>query len=470
VSGDGAKSRRGAAKIQDLRRLPGFAAAIAICAYFLYFAAGAVKAHFALDDMTNLGRYYERGPLRVLLDTVAISGDAYRPVGGLFYLAVYYFAGLNPLPSRILILAIIAANIYFTWQIARWITGSDAAAALAAILACAHGNMVALYCWNSMIYDVLAYFFTALALVLYIGARRDGRSVNFWRGVGIVAAFFAGMNSKEIAVVGAVWIAGYEILVPRPRKLLLPAIVAVVALVFTTARIFGPGALGHLQGYEIELTLDRFVENSASYLNQLFYSEYFTSGLTVLILWIVLTGLCALYRSREMWWCWLLVSTATLPTAFTLVPRDGPSLYLQLFAWSLFIAMIVSRSLPRAGFQSVLQWTAAALIAIVVAIPTISLWCVKFPTFLEDQRPVWSVITQIRDLGPRPPPNSRVIFLENPLPDWGTYFVARLTWRDRSIDIRLANQMEHAPTAADLNSFDWILTFENGNLRVVQRR
>jgi len=194
-------------------------AAAAIVGYFLYFAAGALRAHFALDDITNLGRYYERGPLRVLLDTVSFSGDAYRPAGGLFYLAMYYAAGLHPLPYRIAILALIAANIYFTWQIASWISNSRPAAFLAAMLACAHGNMGSIYYWNSVVYDVLAYFFTALALFLYIGARRDGGSLSIGRSAAVVVAFFAAINSKEIAIVGAVWIAGYEILLRRSASM-----------------------------------------------------------------------------------------------------------------------------------------------------------------------------------------------------------------------------------------------------------
>lgn len=234
-----------------------FAAAAAICAYFLYFAAGAAKAHFALDDMTNLGRYYERGPLRVLLDTIAITGDAYRPVGGLWYLAIYYAAGLHPLPYRVVILAMIAANIYFTWQIARWITGSYPAAMLTAMLACAHANMVAIYYWNSVIYDLLAYFFTALALLLYIGGRRGGRPLSIWRGVLIALAYFAAISSKEIAIIGAPWILGYEILLPAPRRLLTPAILTAVGLIFTIVRVFGTGSLSHVQGYEIDPTLHR---------------------------------------------------------------------------------------------------------------------------------------------------------------------------------------------------------------------
>ena len=35
--------------------------AIAIIAYFLYFAHGALRAHFAIDDPMNLGIYWRRG-------------------------------------------------------------------------------------------------------------------------------------------------------------------------------------------------------------------------------------------------------------------------------------------------------------------------------------------------------------------------------------------------------------------------
>lgn len=205
--------------------------------------------------------------------------------------------------------------------------------------------------------------------------------------------------------------------------------------------------------------------NNTLYLNELLYTKYFTGGVALLILWVAVTAVCAFYRQRELWWCWLLVSTATLPIAFTVVPRGGPSLYLPLFAWSLFIAAIVAQAFRSMALRSAV----AALIAMLIAFHTISLWRQIAPAFLDDQRPVWSVITQLRDLG-SPPPNTRVIFLKNPLVDWSTYFIARLTWRDRSIDIKLADKLDPQPTAADLDRFDWILTFENGNLRVLLKR
>jgi len=118
------------------------------------------------------------------------------PTGGLFYLLMYYAFGLNPMPYRIALLAIIAGNVYLTWRIALRITASEAAAALAATLACAHANMVAIYHQTSFVYDVLAYFFLALMLVLHI----EGRS-----RAGVVLAYFAAINAKEIAMIGALW-------------------------------------------------------------------------------------------------------------------------------------------------------------------------------------------------------------------------------------------------------------------------
>jgi len=435
-------------------------AALVICAYFLYFAAGALRARFAADDMMNLGQAYERGAPRVLFDTIAVWSDAYRPTGGLFYLLMYYAFGLNPMPYRIALLAIIAGNVYLTWRIALRITASEAAAALAATLACAHANMVAIYHQTSFVYDVLAYFFLALMLVLHI----EGRS-----RAGVVLAYFAAINAKEIAMIGALWVFAYDVLIARPRRWFVPIVLLAMTLVYAAGRLFGPGALGQLQPYRMELNLHRFAVNNRLYLNDLLYVSYFDNSRKLLLFWAALALLCGLLRSRELWWCWFMALTATLPISFTIVPRAGPGLYLALLAWALWIAMLlaaIARWLPRPGWR----WFAAALIAAPVAAQTISLWGNRTQRVLDEQRKTWSVITQLRDLGSRPEPHSRVIFLSNPFEDWDTYFAARLLWRDRSIDIQLANKLDVPPSAADLDRFDWILTFENGNIRTVRRR
>ncbi len=436
-------------------------AALSIGAYFLYFAAGAVSAHFGVDDPTNLGRYYERGAPRVLFDTIAFWSDAYRPTGGLFYLLIYRLFGLNPLPYRIVLLAVIAANVYLTWRIAWKITTSEAAAALAAMLACAHASQLPIYYYTSFVYDVLAYFFIALMLVLHI----EGRS-----RVAVILAYFAAINSKEIAIVGVGWIVAHELFIAKRRHWLTPAILVAITVLYAAGKMFGPGALGHLPGYASQFTLHRFVVNNCLYLNDLFYSTFFHPGKRLEIAWALLTILCALVRRRELWWGWSVVSTAFLPVAFTVVPRSGGSLYVPLLAWSLFLAIAFAIGFDRPLVPKWIPWTVAAGIAVIVGTHTIHTWNGQKQAFLDEQTKTWSVITQVRALGPPPAPGQRVIFLANPFDQWDTYFISRLLWRDRSIDIQLLDKMDTSPAPADIDRFDWILTFENGNLRVLRRR
>ena len=88
--------------------------------------------------------------------------------------------------------------------------------------------MVAIYYHTSLIYDVLAFFFTLLMLFAYIRIRSQGRELTWMQSVMVALAYIAALNSKEIAVVGAGWILAYELLLERPWKLRLP--LALVAL------------------------------------------------------------------------------------------------------------------------------------------------------------------------------------------------------------------------------------------------
>jgi hypothetical protein len=297
-------------------------AALVVSAYFLYFAAGAVHAHLAADDPTNLGRYYERGVPRVLFDTVAFWSDAYRPVGGLFYLFTYSLFGLSPLPYRLVLLAVVAANVYLTWRITFRITQSEAAAALAAMLACVHSSQLSIYYDNSFVYDVFAYFFVALMLVLQIERRHPAF---------VALTFFAAINSKEIAIVGAAWVLAYELFIAKPRRWLVPAVLVAISIPYIAGRMFAPGALGNVNGYQMQFTLHRFVVNCCLYLNDLFHSAYFRPGKRLEIAWILLTLVCGFLsrrtRRRDVWWGWLLVSSVLLPIAFVVVPRTGSGLY-----------------------------------------------------------------------------------------------------------------------------------------------
>src|SRR5882672_8877184 len=100
--------------------------AIALAAYFVYFAKGALRAHFAPDDIVNLGRYWERGIAGSLWDNITFWRNAYRPFGALFYLSIYLLFGLNPMPYRIVVLALMAANLLLTFRVAQLVAKSNA--------------------------------------------------------------------------------------------------------------------------------------------------------------------------------------------------------------------------------------------------------------------------------------------------------------------------------------------------------
>jgi hypothetical protein len=438
-------------------------AGLAIFAYFLYFAIGALPAHFAVDDPMNLGQYWRIGFMRSLGDDLRFWSTAYRPMGAMFYLPIYQWFGVNPIPYRIAILAILGANIWLSYQIADQLTKSKAAAALTAVLVCAHASMVAVYYNTSQLYDILAYFFLAIMLLHYIRFRSSVSELTIFQTVVVAAAFIAALDSKEIAVIGAGWVIAYELLFPRPWKLRTPAILSSVAIVYVLGKQFGPHALAKQEGYTLDLTLHRYFLNNRLYLNDLFYSTYFNSTRKVIVAWLILTAVCCIIRKRELWWSWFVVSTVTLPTSFTVTPRGGPGLYVPLFGWAILASIIAVTFFKRRD----LQWAAAVLAAVLFAWQTVPIWRGERQGFIDDHRLTWAVITQLRDLPSRPAPHSRVLFLSNPFRDWDTYFIATLIWNDHTIDVQLADQMPGHP---DPDQFDWVLAFDADKLRVVRSR
>lgn len=437
-----------------------WAITVGIAAYFLYFARGAVRAHFAIDDPMNLGFYWQRGLPASLMDVVALWRNAYRPMGAAFYLPIYDAFGMNPLPYRIAVLGILAANIFLSWRIAKLLTKSTAAATLTAVLVTAHASMVPIYYNTSMIYDVLAFFFTALLLWVYTRGRERG-ALRWMESVAVVLIFFAAINSKEIAVVGAAWVVAYELLYRRPWKWQVPAMLVAIAIAFTAWRALGPNSLSQQDGYRLQITAHRFFVNARLYLNDLFYTSYFSSR-KVWIAWALAAIFCLIVRKRELWFAWFAASTAMLPIIFTVQPRGGGSLYLPLLAVALWMATAATVLFAR---WPVRQWAAAALAGLLMVPGTLHYWNERADWVLRDQHLTWTVLTQIRDLPARPRPGSRVLFLANPFPDWDTYFMATLLWNDHTLDVKLANHMD---TPEDPQRFDWVLTFDGDRLKALK--
>ena len=432
-------------------------------AYFLYFAIPAIRAGFAPDDPMNMGFYWLRGFWPSVADMIRFWSTAYRPMGALFYMPIYHVFGIEPVPYRIAVLALIAAHIYLGYRLMDLLTGSKAGAALTAMLVAVHASMVPIYYNTSQIYDILAFFFLALMLVCYISCRRHGQALSIWQSAVVLCAFAAALDSKELAVVASGWVLAYELLFHRPWRLRLPILLVIISLVYTLGKFLGSDPLYKASGYLLEPTLHRYMVNNRWYVNDLFYSHYFDTSRKLVFAWCVLTAICWIARKRELWWCWFAVSTATLGISFTLRPRGGPGLYIPLLAWAMLASVLATSFLKK---RPLLEWSAVAIVALIAGHYTVGYWRPQAPLYVRDHRLTGSVIAQIRGIQPKPAPGSRVIILKNPLDDYYAYFIASLIWNDHTITIHLANKLAEPP---DLASYQWILTFEGDKLQVLKK-
>ena len=79
--------------------------------YFLRFALAARRGGFREDEMLNLWIYWRAGAFKSLMANIMFWTTFYRPAGALYYLPLYHFFRLDPLPYRIVQISILTAAI-----------------------------------------------------------------------------------------------------------------------------------------------------------------------------------------------------------------------------------------------------------------------------------------------------------------------------------------------------------------------
>src|SRR5439155_26165450 len=90
-----------------------------LIAYFLHFALPALRGGFREDEMLNMWIYWQAGVVKSLLANIRFWTTFYRPAGALYYLPLYHFFRLDPLPYRIVQITILAALIPIAYHLAR---------------------------------------------------------------------------------------------------------------------------------------------------------------------------------------------------------------------------------------------------------------------------------------------------------------------------------------------------------------
>ena len=464
------------------------ALAVFLTAYFLIFNWGSLRVRFALDDLANLRYYYEMTPGRLLLANLLPWRGDFRPLGALFYLPVYHFAGLNPVPYQAVLLAILLANVYFAYRFVRLLGGGELAAALVALVCCYHGGVANLYYNAAFVYDAMCCCLYLAALGFYFGIRNTGRLLGAGQTLLFLALLLAALNAKEMAVSIPVMVLVYEWLYHPPAKKDWPSLLhwlrgpartvwfaGVLTLLDIYGKVAGPNAMTAAEGYRPVFTLERLRAFEVALFQDLFFSWSWTPGWVPMVaLYVLMAYLAWRPAGRPILrflFCYLLVA----PVPLEFLPGKREACFALLMVGGAAFAAVVFMDVVQAeaGFLS-REFKPAVRREIFVGLmvaAAVFLW-------VREQRDLrrsiggvpmtslgwesWDIIEQMRASSFHPRPGSSVAFLDDPFQTLDMYTLARLWFHDRSVNIRGINRVPMTPE--ELAKMDYVFTFEGRKL------
>jgi len=180
--------------------------------YFLHFAFPARHGGFRDDEMMNLWTYWYVGPVQSLLAFAKFWTAYYRPGGALYYLPLYHFFGLNPLPYRIVQISTLALSVPIAYYLALLLASSRSVAFLAVLAFCYHPYVASVVFAGAFIYDVLCGLFYFAALTYYVHIREKEAYLRPLQLVLFLMLYICALNSKEMAVTLPMIVLIYELL------------------------------------------------------------------------------------------------------------------------------------------------------------------------------------------------------------------------------------------------------------------
>lgn len=452
-------------RISDFRWL----APALVLIYFFALAGMGLWSHWAPDDMQNLYYYYwSHGVPALIKANILFATTYYRPMGGIFYLPLYAIAGLNPVPDRVVCFALLVLNIWLSYALARRLIGDRGAAVIAALVGCFHGNALAMYVSNSIIYEILCFTFEISALLYYVRIRQMGRTLKPLEIAILLVLYVCALNSKEMGVMLPLWLAAYEWWYRdapglRVRTLVPVAIAGVMALIYIAGKMRGSDSLAQFEAYRPSFTVHKYFETSQAYLNLLFYSNRGFNTVRTILFWAALFVIAYALRSRAMKFAALFALFSFLPLNFVNV-REGFALYIPLFGFSTYLAALWAAVMNAARLApgQRLQATAIAVVACAFALGMVHHAKAQrlLPFALHAQENTWMCIQELRRLNPPVKGGQRLLFLDSPFgTDWDTYFIAKLHFGDPSVRIAFANASVPRPVGDAHEAFDHVFRF-----------
>lgn len=443
-------------------------ASAAILYYFFSLARPAFKMLFSDDDPMNMYHHWSTGALGSFKECLTFWSTYIRPMGAVFYLPLFHYSGFHPMPYRAAGIALIAFNLWLFYAVARRLTRDRGAAAVAVLLGCFHGCEVGLFASNGTMYDVLCFTFYFGALLVYVRARDDGRSLRWYEWLLFALMLVASLDAKEMAITLPVVVALYELLYRRPMSwmgtLLSGAIVGTCGI----GKVLGRNSLITIDAYRPHLTFGQWLETTSGYLGLLFYSHHVSAIVTVLF-WPVLVGIALAFRSRAMVFSAAFAFLGLLPVNF--VPlRAGYVLYVPMFGFALYAAALIMEARNRLMAREPVRTyaMAATFVAVVIILHPLHRRHSRpdFAALLQAQVPTWQVIQEFNRAAPHVETGSSVLIIGGPWSEtWDMYFIAHLYYRDDpSLHVLLATDDKAEPRGDQVPHVAHTMRFEGTRL------
>jgi len=486
------------------------AGALLLAVYFFRLTRASFHVYFTPDDLMNLYQSWIPFAGRLIKANLLffLTSDFARPMGSVWYRLIFDFAGFHPFWFHACDLAILSANIWLTYAVARRLAGSREIAALAALAMAYQYRLAALYFDTGFIYDVLCYFFLFAALAFYLRARERSRAqraprkgavgtltseriLRPWQWAALFALYICALNSKEMAVMLPAFLGAYELLYHPPRtwrpatlyRWLLregrPALLTgAVAVLFVIGRSAGSQSLIQNAAYRPSFTWAQFMLTSRHFAGDFFEMPDWPAWV-VILLWIALAIIAWAARSRTLGFAWLFLLLSPLPIAFIL-PRGPAQYYVCLFGWMLYAATLLVRlaSLLTRDLRFPEWWLARARGAVLFAVSMLILYSAYKPlgygevTSASLEAPEnRNTVSQLHAAAPAIRPGSRLLFLNDPIrPDWyNLTFIVQLSYADPSLRVFRVKEMKQPPNDREIAAYDYVFDYHDGRFFTLKK-
>lgn len=467
------------------------AALLAFYACFVYITAGGLSSWFSNDDLMNLHNSLARivlNPARddfffqpfsaaqLFLENLNPWGEIERPMGALFYRAIYAVWGFSPLPYRVGAFFLLSLNLALLAAVCRRLSGSRAAALLVLCITGLHAGFISIYYDTGMIYDVLAFTFYLTAFWLYIRRRSSNLPLGTGHAALLLALCLAAINSKEIALTLPVALLAYEWLwhrLPFTQWLRGPARPALLALLLAilvvTAKLTGAGVARNHSAYQPKFSVSAYLESCAHYLTLWTYGFHTLSPTHALLILAAMAALSLILRSRQLQWSALMSATSLLPMAF-IPPRAAYAFYLPAIFWAFWLACLLAELYGRLRLPVSFRW--ALPVGAAICLLPLHARMFHYPLLVvhDVQNANRSYHDQLLQVLPTVKPGARILVINDPYPADGfdASFLIRLTYEDMTLHIDRVRFPWLAKRSFDPANYDVVLNFLNGRWVLVQ--